>query len=129
MIQTSLRDNNELIDTTYRLLEIEELRKYFKNFKLPWRFLEIDETFRILKDNNYKNIKVEPFNYKVEFDNLNKMIDFFKSAALIPFLSILPEEKHEFLVNSYIDRYFKNIGSNKLEVKMNRIFISAGKFV
>jgi FkbM family methyltransferase len=127
IIQTATKDNNILIDAAYRLLEISELREYFKNLKLPWRFLTIDENIKILENNNYKNISAEPYLYEYIFDNLKRIKDFFKSAALIPFLSVLPEEKYAQLTNEFLELYFKLNMSDNLKVKMNRVFISAEK--
>jgi trans-aconitate methyltransferase len=127
IIQTATKNNNLLIDTIYRLLEQSVLREYFKNLKLPWRFLTIDENIKILESNNYKNIKAEPYLYEFSFDSLKKIKDFFRSAALIPLLSVLPEDMHEQLTNEFLELFYKLNMSDKLEVKMNRVFISAEK--
>ena len=117
IIQTALKENNALIDTTYKLLELSDFKEHFKSLKLPWRFLSIDENIKILETNNYKNVSAEPYIYEFSFDDLNRLKDFFKSAALIPFLSVLPEEKHELLTNKFLELYFN----------MNRVFIRGEK--
>jgi len=125
MVQTFLEENNELINATYKLLELPVFREYLKSRDLPWRVLTKNETIKILEDNNFDNIKVEPYIYKVDFKNLKKLTDFFKSAALIPFLSMMPEEKHDVLINKFLEIYFKTKKSDLLTLKMNRLFVSA----
>jgi len=127
MIQTALKEDNPLIDTAYKLLYEPELGKYYKNLRLPWRFLSESETQKILKDNRFENIVVEPYVYKIEFGNLKKLIDFFKSAALIPFFSVMPEEQYGQVINKFLEIYFELKRSDQLIVEMNRVFIRAEK--
>lgn len=127
IVQTALKGNNALIDTTYKLIEIPEFREYFNTLKLPWRFLSEDENRKILKSCNYKNISIEPYLYKFSFSDLNSLKDYFKSAALIPFLSVLPEEFHEKITNRFLELYFNLKMSHNMEVQMYRMFIQAEK--
>lgn len=129
IIQTATRDNNVLIDTTYKLLDIPEFSRYFNDLELPWRFLSADENRKILKACNFSDITAEPYVYEFSFDDLNSLKDFFKSAALIPFLSVLPDEQHERITDKFLELYFDLKMSGNLEVRMNRIFISAQKKV
>jgi FkbM family methyltransferase len=127
IVQTALKGNNTLIDTAYKLVKIPEFREYFNNLKLPWRFLSEDENRKILKVCNYKNITIEPYLYKFSFNDLNSVKDYFKSAALIPFLSVLPEEHHENITDKFLELYFNLKMSDNLEVQMYRVFIQAEK--
>ncbi len=123
MIQTALRDNNPLIDAAYKLLDEPEFKEYFKTLSLPWRFLGEGETKKILQDNKFDNIVVEPYLYKIEFDNLKKLIAFFKSAALIPFFSVVPEEQYGRVIDKFLKIYFDLKNSDQLSVEMNRVFV------
>jgi trans-aconitate methyltransferase len=127
MIQTALKENNPLIDASYRLLDEPLCKRYFRSFKLPWRFLSVSETEEILKDNKFENVAVEPYVYRTEFKNLKKLIDFFKSAALIPFFSVIPEEQHGEVIDKFLKTYFEMKKSDQLAVEMNRVFIRAEK--
>ncbi len=123
MIQTALKQENPLIEAAKKLFYEPEFKKYFRNLRLPWRFLSESETQKVLKDNKFENIVVEPYIYKIEFKNLKKLIDFFKSAALIPFLSVMPEERHGQLIDKFLKIYFELKKSDQLIVEMNRVFI------
>ncbi len=127
MIQTTLKQENHLIEAAKKLFYAPEFRKYFRNLRLPWRFLSEDETHKVLKDNKFENIVIEPYNYQAEFKNLKKLIDFFKSAALIPFLSVVPEEQHDEVIDKFLNIYFEMKKSDQLTVEMNRVFIKAEK--
>jgi len=127
MVQTALKENNPLIDAAYKLLDEPEVKRYFKTFRFPWRFLNEGETQKVLKYNKFENIVIEPYVYKAEFKNLKKLIDFFKSAALIPFFSVIPEKQYGQLINKFLKVYFELKKSDQLTVEMNRVFIRAEK--
>lgn len=127
IIQTALKENNPLIDAAYILRDEPEFKKYFKALRLPWRFLSKVETQTVLKNNRFENIVMEPYVYKIEYKNLKRLVDFCKSAALIPFLSVMPEDQHGQLINKFLKIYFELKKSDQLIVEMNRVFISAEK--
>ncbi len=127
MIQTALKENNPLMDAVYKLLDEPEFKEYFKNLSLPWRFLTEGETRHVLKDNKFDNIVVEPYVFKAEFEGLKKFTDFLKSAALIPYLSVMPEEKHGMVINKFLKLYFEMKKSDQLMVEMTRVYIRAEK--
>jgi len=127
MIQTGSNERNTLIDALDKLLYLPEFKRYLKDFKYPWRFLSKTGTIKILKDNNFRNINVEPYTFKVEFINLKKLTGFFKSAALIPLLSVIPEDGHGLLISKFLNIYFDINKSQQLTVEMNRLFIGAEK--
>jgi trans-aconitate methyltransferase len=127
MIQTGSSERNPLIDSLDRLLLLPVFKKYLKDFRYPWRFLSASETIKMLESNNFKKINVEPYNYKMEFSNLKNLIGFFKSAALIPLLTALPEEVHGQMISEFLNLYFDINKSRQLTVEMHRLFIGAEK--
>jgi len=127
MVQTASNERNALVDALDRLILLPEFKKYLKDFIYPWRFLSRTETIKILRDNNFKSINVEPYTFKVEFSNLKKLTGFFKSAALIPLLSVIPEEWHGLLISKFLNLYFDINKSQQLTVEMHRLFIGAEK--
>lgn len=127
MVQTGSNERNLLIDSLDRLLHLSVFKNYLKDFKYPWRFLSAAETIKILEDNSFKKINVEPYNYKMEFSNLKNLIGFFKSAALIPLLTALPEEVHGQMLSEFLNLYFDINKSQQLTVEMHRLFIGAEK--
>jgi trans-aconitate methyltransferase len=127
MVQTGSNERNPLVDSLDRLLHLDKFKNYLKDFRYPWRLLSADETIKILKGNGFKKIKAEPYNYKMEFSNLKNLIGFFKSAALIPLLTALPEEVHGQMISEFLNLYFDINKSQQLTVEMHRLFIGAQK--
>jgi trans-aconitate methyltransferase len=127
MMQTGSNERNPLIDSLDRLLLLPVFKKYLKDFRYPWRFLSATETIKILEDNSFKKINVEPYNYKMKFSNLKNLIGFFKSAALIPLLTELPEEVHGQMISEFLNLYFDINKSRQMTVEMHRLFIGAEK--
>jgi trans-aconitate 2-methyltransferase len=127
MIQTGSNERNSLIDALDRFLLLPVFKKYLKDFKYPWRFLSIADTIKMLEDNNFKKINVDPYNYKMGFSNLKSLIGFFKSAALIPLLTELPEEAHGQMISEFLNLYFDINKSQQMTVEMHRLFTGAEK--
>jgi len=127
IIQTGLKENNNLFRSLLEIINLKEFKQFFKNFSQPWRFLTQNETEFILQQNNFQDINVESYKYIVTFKTETEMINFFKAAALVPFLNVLPEEKVLNFIECFKKVYYKICNTNELEVQMTRLFISARK--
>ena len=139
LIYNSLKDNGRIqIQTGLKkinpysqaLINVGiEYREYLKNFKPPWRFLTKQETEKILRELNFKNISVEIYPYIAKFDTIAGIGNYFKAAGFVPFSEHLPKHLH----NEFIEKFKKEIlkinQPNPLELKMDRLFISAKKIL
>lgn len=128
MIQTGLKEINILVKVISKIVKIEEFRAYYEEFQYPWRFYTIEENKKILKDNHYTDILIDPYYYSVNFNTIDEVINYFKAAAMVPFLSVLPDDLKANFVKTFKKIFLElNDETNKLEIKMNRLFISAKK--
>jgi trans-aconitate methyltransferase len=139
LIYNSLKDNGRIqIQTGLKkinpysqaLINVGiEYREYLKNFKPPWRFLTKQETEKILRELNFKDISVEIYPYIAKFDTIAGIGNYFKAAGFVPFSQNLPKNRH----NEFIEKFKKEIlkinQPNPLELKMDRLFISAKKIL
>ncbi|TFG24012.1 MAG: class I SAM-dependent methyltransferase [Promethearchaeota archaeon] len=126
LIQTGLKSMNSVVKTIFKLVTLKKYRSALRDFKNPWRYLTFEETAELLNSLQFKNINIEEYNHLVKYDTEEGLLNYFKSAALVPFLTILPDD----LKDEFIDDFrqiFLNYNNNRLEVEMKRLFISAKK--
>jgi len=128
IVQTGLKETNILVKVLMRVINLKEFRDYYKDFQYPWKFYTIEENKKILEDNLYTEILVEPYYYSVNFSTINEVINYFKAAAMVPFLSVLSDDLKSSFVKTFKKIFLElNDAPNKLEISMNRVFISAKK--
>ena len=126
LIQTGLKSINSTVKTIYKLVTLKKYRSALKDFKNPWRYLTFEETNELLKSLSFKNINIEEYNHLVKYKTEEGMLNYFKSAALVPFLTILPDDlKDEFLED--FRQIYLTFNEKRLDVEMKRLFISAKK--
>lgn len=126
VIQTGLKSMNSVVKTIFKLVTLKKYRSELKNFKNPWRYLTFEENSELLSSLNFRNINIEEYNHHVEYETEEGLLNYFKSAALVPFLTILPDNlKGEFLED--FRQIYLSYNNNRLDVEMKRLFITAKK--
>lgn len=125
MIQTGLKAVNIIFQLLIEMTN--DHKEYLKEFKNPWRFLTKKQNEKILKAANFHEIHVEPYEFTMQFDDKEDLINYWKAAGLVPYLSLLPEGKKEDFIQDFTKRFIKANQPNPLEYKMMRAFISAKK--
>ncbi len=130
MVQSGLKVKGEYgknIQLFIRLMQSKEFRPYFKNLTLPWRFMTKDENNEILENSKFRNIHVEHYDHYFTFKNEGELVDYYKAAGLVPFMSVVPEELHENLLQKFKEIWYDISKKNPLEVYTSRAFLSAEK--
>jgi trans-aconitate methyltransferase len=129
-IQTGLKVKGEygqFFQIFLKLVRVKEFREYFKKITIPWRFITEQENYKILKDSGFRNIKIEPYDYRYRFDNEQDLMDYNIAAGLVPFLSRVPENLKTNLIAKFKEIWFKVNKEDPLEVRTTRAFLSAIK--
>ncbi|MFX1443814.1 MAG: class I SAM-dependent methyltransferase [Promethearchaeota archaeon] len=125
MIQTGLK---KISAYSQALINVGiEFKDQLKNFKPPWRFLTKKETEKILIEAKFKEISVEVYPYIVEFESDTDLINYFKAAGFVPFAAVLPKSHHDEFIQRYKTLLFEINQPNPLQLKLDRLFISAKK--
>jgi len=125
MIQTGLK---QISAYSQALINVGiEFKDHLKNFKPPWRFLTKKETEKILIEAKFKEISVEVYPYTVEFESDTELINYFKAAGFVPFAAVLPKSLHDEFIQRYKTLLFEINQPNPLQLKLDRLFISAKK--
>ena len=126
LIQTGLRSMNPLVKSIYELLSLKKYHNLLREFKSPWRYLTTEETYELLDSLCFRNVNVEEYDHLLRYDTEHAMLNYFKSAALVPFLTIIPNELKKEFINDFREIYLRN-NEKHLEVESKRLFISAIK--
>jgi len=129
-IQTGLKVEGEygqFFKIFLKLVRIKDFREYFKEIMVPWRFITEQDNINILKNAGFRNINVEPYDYRYKFDNEQDLMNYNIAAGLVPFLSRVPEAFKSKLIASFKELWFKINKENPLEVRTTRAFLSAIK--
>jgi len=127
LVQTGLK---QISTYTQAIINVgREYATYLRNFKSPWRFLNIKETQTILENSKFAEISIEKYPYVAKFKDEEDLINYFKAAGFVPFANVLPQSVHDAFIQGFKDNIFKINQPNPLELKMDRLFISAKKIV
>ena len=128
MIQTALKQKSFFLKSIRMISNLSKYKKYFKNkIDFPWRFLSIGETKKILKNCGFREISINPYEYKYLFNDIKEFINFCKAAPLIPYLSNLPLELNSGFIDDFTELYSKKNDLDQPFIKLNRVFIHAKK--
>jgi trans-aconitate 2-methyltransferase len=126
LIQTGLRQRNVMIDVIIKILSLKQFRPYFKEFKMPWRFLTEKENKKIIEAAKFSNISIEVYPMLYEFNSKNDLLGYLKSAAMVPFLSLLPNRLKDEFEKVFFEIYLEE-NNQELNFRNTRLFISAKK--
>ena len=99
-----------------------KLHDHFANWKYPLRRISRKKLNEIIEPLGFSSINIVLKNVPMKFLTFEDLLDFLKSAPLIPIISYLPEEFKEKYLNSLLG-FLKQEGNEILNITMKRIFI------
>ena len=116
-----------MMDNIHSAISANGIESVFSKMESPWRFPLKEEFAGFLKDAGFGNINVFYSDYKLLFESINDVLDWGVSAALRPFLAILPENKQERFKYAFA-MGFENYRTEKgIEFDFRRLFALAEK--
>ncbi|MEW6109402.1 MAG: methyltransferase domain-containing protein [Nitrospirota bacterium] len=117
----------ELMENINSAIAFLGLESRYKKMESPWRFPLKEEFAGLIKDAGFVNVNVFYKDYTLMFDNINDVLEWGVSAALRPFLAILPENKQERFKYAFA-MGFENYRNEKgIEFSFRRLFAFAEK--
>lgn len=90
----------------FKIMQYDQFKEYFANWKQPWYFANPDETKRLLQKAGFKNIQVNLSNRTTSFSDLHSFAIFVKTVIMKPFLGYISDsnKKDEFL-DAFLNEY------------------------
>jgi trans-aconitate 2-methyltransferase len=77
----------------FKLMQYDQFKEYFVNWKQSWHYPKPDETERSLQKSGFKNIQVNLSNRTAYFSDLQSFAIFVKTVIMKPFLGYIPDSK------------------------------------
>lgn len=102
-------------------------KEFFVNWRLPWYFPTDIEYEGKLKGAGFKNINVFYKDYRLVFENVNEVLDWWASAGLRPYLELLDEKAKEYFKYAFAMSFENNRTENGIEFNFRRLFAFAEK--
>jgi len=113
---------SEITPLFMKPIESLKLNSYFKNWKYPMKRATPRKLKKIIDLIGFKNTNIFMKDRKLDFINHEEVLDFLKSAALVPILNSLPLEIQDKYCNVLLD-LLKKKGEGLLKITMKRIYI------
>jgi trans-aconitate 2-methyltransferase len=103
------------------------LERYFRDWQQPWYLPEKEEYAFILKEEGFKKIEIFYRDYRLVFDSVNSVLDWWSSAGLRPYLEMLSYKEQEYFRYSIAMSYENNRTEKGIEFDFRRLFAFAEK--
>jgi trans-aconitate 2-methyltransferase len=103
------------------------LERNFNNWQKPWYLPEKEEYASILKEAGFRRINVFYRDYRIIFDSVNGVIDWWTSAGLRPYLDMLSHKEQEHFKYAVAMSYENNRTEKGIEFGFRRLFAFAEK--
>ncbi len=117
----------ELFEYTGRAIALLEYENYFKDWLPPWYLPAKEEYEGLLKDSGFKNINVFCRDYRIIFNSINEVLDWWSSAGLRPYLELLPEKEQKYFKYAFAMSFENNRTERGIEFNFRRLFAFAEK--
>jgi trans-aconitate 2-methyltransferase len=107
----------------FRIMQYNQFREYFVNWKQPWYFPTPDETERLLKKTRFRNIEVNLSKKPTTFSDRKSFAIFVKVVILKPFLGYISDskKKEEFL-DVFLNEFERSSWAWSLDFMLLSIF-------
>ncbi len=117
----------EFFDYINNSIALLELEKYYTNWVSPWYFPTKEAYETLLNNAGFGNINVSYNDYRLVFVNVNEVLEWWSSAGLRPYLSILPEREQEYFKYAFAMSFENNRTEKGIEFGFRRLFAFAEK--
>ena len=117
----------EFFNYTENAIAVLHYKKFFADWKSPWYFPTDEEYDDKLKDVGFKNINVFYKDYRLVFESINEVLEWWSSAGLRPYLAALPEKEQEYFKYTFAMSFENNRTENGIEFDFKRLFTFAEK--
>jgi trans-aconitate methyltransferase len=116
------------LSVIFKIMQSEQFKEHFADWKQPWYFPKPDETERLLQKVGFKEIQVDLSSQVISFSDRQNFATFVRTVIMKPFLGYLPDanRKEEFIY-AFLNEFEGHGWSWSLE--FTRLTISATKIL
>lgn len=117
----------EFFDYTENAITMCGYEKFFIGWESPWYFPIKEEYEKILRDTGFNNVKIFYRDYRLVFDSINEVFNWWSSAGIRPYLDVLPEKEQEYFKYAFAMSFENNRTEKGIEFNFRRLFAFAEK--
>ncbi len=88
--------------------ESNKFKGYFLDWEDPWNFATAEETFSIMERTGFKKIETGLIKKIAKFSSFEEYRLFMKTVVMKPYLSYLPSDHDNQIIDSFMDYFFKH---------------------
>jgi trans-aconitate methyltransferase len=116
------------LSVIFKIMQSEQFKEHFTNWKQSWYFPEPDETERLLQKVGFKEIQVDLSSQITSFPDRQSFATFVRTVIMKPFLGYLPDiNRKERFVEAFLNEFEGHDWPWSLEFM--RLTISATKIL
>src|SRR5687768_2429986 len=90
----------------FKLMQSNQFKEYFVNWKQSWYFPKADEIEKLLKKARFRDIQVNSSRRNTSFSDRDEFAIFVKTVIMKPFLGYLPDAKKK---EQFLDAFLNKI--------------------
>jgi hypothetical protein len=114
------------LSVIFKIIQSEQFKENFANWKQSWYFPKPDETERLLQKARFKDIQVNLSSQTIPFSDRQSFAAFVKTVIMKPFLGYLPDvNKQEQFLGALLTEFERS--GWPLSLDFMRLIISARK--
>ena len=115
------------LSVIFKIMQSEQFKEHFANWKQSWYFPKPDETERFLQKVGFKEIQVDLSSQIISFSHRQSFATFVRTVIMKPFLGYLPDTNRK---EQFIDAFLKEFEGHgwPWSLEFMRLTISARKF-
>jgi trans-aconitate methyltransferase len=93
------------VSIIFKLVQSDQFREYFVNWKQPWHFPKQNETEKLLNKVGFRDIQVSLSNRITNFSDRQSFATFVKTVIMKPFLGYLPDAKKDHFLDAFLNEF------------------------
>ena len=117
----------EFFEYTEKAIALLNFEHFYRDMELPWYLPSKEEYERLLCDAGFVAVNVFCRDYRISFDSIGEVMDWWSSAGLRPYLAALPDKEQEYFSYAVGMQYEQNWTGKKYEFNFRRLFAFAEK--
>ncbi|MFA6056493.1 MAG: methyltransferase domain-containing protein [Thermodesulfovibrionales bacterium] len=118
---------SEFFDYTERAIALLKFERFTEDMELPWYLPTKEEYEKLLGDAGFREINVFYKDYRITFDRIDQIMDWWSSAGLRPYLAALPDRERGYFSYAVAMQYENNWTGRGYEFNFRRLFAFAEK--
>ena len=117
----------EFFDYNANAIALLGYERFFLNWESPWYLPTREEYKALLERAGFRDVEVLYRDYRIVFNRVEEILDWWSSAGLRPYLAALPEKEKEYFKYAVGMQYEQNRTGRGIEFDFRRIFAYAVK--